>query len=417
GAHRPGARGGRARRHHRPPGRAAAVRVTGGGRSRPGGAPAPPPRGAARRAGRAAARRAADRGGRGDGRAGRHAAAARPVRGRRGRAGPAAPGGGVPRRRGRGRAGGRGGLQPVRAVPGVPPGVRHVAERLPAAAAAAGGPPAAGARRQGRRFRRRGRGGGGVRGPEPPDALVRPLLRHDARRVPERHHSLRKNAPMVTDRRASGAMFGLAYGDSLGAATEFLDMRQIAQRFGERGPSELSGDPALVTDDTQMAIAVGLALLDALENPPLTPGAIEPLWRRRFVDWLNSPDNDRAPGNTCLRACRGLAAGKPWTEATVAGSKGCGANMRVAPVGLAPGLSDETRAGASQLQAALTHGHPTGLAASELTAFAVRWLADGTDPADLPAALRARCHDQRTVYHERWLGELWRRAGADSPET
>ncbi|HLV71358.1 MAG TPA: ADP-ribosylglycohydrolase family protein [Vulgatibacteraceae bacterium] len=222
---------------------------------------------------------------------------------------------------------------------------------------------------------------------------------------------------MVTDRRASGAMFGLAYGDSLGAATEFLDMRQIAQRFGERGPSELSGDPALVTDDTQMAIAVGLALLDALENPPLTPGAIEPLWRRRFVDWLNSPDNDRAPGNTCLRACRGLAAGKPWTEATVAGSKGCGANMRVAPVGLAPGLSDETRAGASQLQAALTHGHPTGLAASELTAFAVRWLADGTDPADLPAALRARCHDQRTVYHERWLGELWRRAGADSPET
>ncbi|WP_246007310.1 ADP-ribosylglycohydrolase family protein [Actinomadura pelletieri] len=218
-------------------------------------------------------------------------------------------------------------------------------------------------------------------------------------------------------RRASGAMFGLAYGDSLGAPTEFLDMKRIHRRFGEHGPTEPTGDPALVTDDTQMAIAVGLALLDALDNPPFTPDLITPMWRRRFVDWLRSPDNNRAPGRTCLRACEGLAAGRPWVEATVSGSKGCGANMRVAPVGLAPGLSDETRAGASQLQAALTHGHPTGLAASELTAFAVRWLADGMDPADLPAALRARCHDQRTVYHERWLGDLWKRPGMDAPET
>jgi ADP-ribosylglycohydrolase len=217
--------------------------------------------------------------------------------------------------------------------------------------------------------------------------------------------------------RASGAMFGLAYGDSLGAPTEFLDMEQIRRRFGEHGPTRLSGDPALVTDDTQMAIAVGLALLDALANPPFTPGLVTPMWRRRFVDWVDSPDNNRAPGQTCLRACWDLAAGKPWVEATVPGSKGCGANMRVAPVGLAPGLSDETRAGASQLQAAMTHGHPTGLAASELTAFAVRWLADGMAPADLSAALRARCHEQRTVYHERWLGTLWQRPGMDSPAT
>ncbi|MFD0904260.1 ADP-ribosylglycohydrolase family protein [Actinomadura sediminis] len=221
----------------------------------------------------------------------------------------------------------------------------------------------------------------------------------------------------MSGRRASGAMFGLAYGDSLGAPTEFLTMRQIHRRFGPDGPEGLDGDPALVTDDTQMAIAVGLGLLDALANPPFTPELVTPMWRRRFVDWLRSPDNDRAPGNTCLRACEGLEAHKPWVEATVTGSKGCGANMRVAPVGLAPGLTDETRAGASQLQAAMTHGHPTGLAASELTAFAVRWLADGTAPADLPGALRDRCLEQRAVYHERWLGTLWRRPGMPDPET
>ncbi|MFD0855311.1 ADP-ribosylglycohydrolase family protein, partial [Actinomadura adrarensis] len=204
---------------------------------------------------------------------------------------------------------------------------------------------------------------------------------------------------------ASGSMFGLAYGDALGAPTEFLNMKQIGKKYGSDGPSDFYGTPALVTDDTQMGIAVALALLDALANPPFTPDLITPMWRRRFVDWLDSPDNNRAPGNTCLTACRYLKSGLPWVQATQRNSKGCGANMRVTPVGLAPGLSDEQRAGAAQLQAAMTHGHPTGLAASELTAFTVWWLKEGMSPVDLPGALRERARAQRTVYHERWLGD------------
>ncbi|XVQ08596.1 ADP-ribosylglycohydrolase family protein [Spirillospora sp. CA-255316] len=215
---------------------------------------------------------------------------------------------------------------------------------------------------------------------------------------------------------ASGSMFGLAYGDALGAPTEFLDMRRIRDRYGDAGPRELTGTPALVTDDTQMGIAVALGLLDALENPPFTPDLITPMWRRRFVDWLVSPDNTRAPGGTCIRACRGLQDGRHWLEATQHNSKGCGANMRVTPVGLAPGLTDATRAGAAQLQAAMTHGHPTGLAASELTAFTVWWLREGMAPADLPAALRERAHSQRLTYHERWLSDLWARWGVKTPE-
>ncbi|TNY37148.1 ADP-ribosylglycohydrolase family protein [Thermomonospora catenispora] len=227
---------------------------------------------------------------------------------------------------------------------------------------------------------------------------------------------------------AGGCLFGLAYGDALGAPTEFLSMEQIRRRYGPLGPADLPGPPdapALVTDDTQMTIAVAEGLLDALERPPLTPERVLPHWRRRFIDWLHDPRNDRAPGNTCLRACRDLDRGVPWVRATVHDSKGCGAVMRVAPVGLVRGLTDEQRAGAAQLQAALTHGHPTGLAAGELTAFAVWWLREGMDPAELPAALRERCHRQRTVYRSRWLEDLWRRpsgdgasrqGAADSPE-
>ncbi|MFI0444370.1 ADP-ribosylglycohydrolase family protein [Actinomadura sp. 6N118] len=215
-------------------------------------------------------------------------------------------------------------------------------------------------------------------------------------------------------KRASGSIFGLAYGDALGAPTEFLTMHQIHERHGPDGPRDLPGK-ALVTDDTQMALAVANGMLDALDDPPFTPDRIIPIWRRRFINWLHDPENNRAPGNTCLRACRGLDAGIPWVEATQHESKGCGANMRVTPVGLVPGFTDETRSGAAQLQAALTHGHPTGLAASELTAFATWWLREGMSPADLPTALREHCHVQRAVYHERWLGDLWKRSGAPSP--
>ncbi len=90
--------------------------------------------------------------------------------------------------------------------------------------------------------------------------------------------------------------------------------------------------------------------------------------------------------------------------------------MRVAPVGLAPGLTDEQRAGAAQLQSALTHGHPTALAASDLTAHAVRLLAEGAEPAGLIGLLRSYAYENRTRYHESWLGDLWTRAGDASPE-
>lgn len=230
----------------------------------------------------------------------------------------------------------------------------------------------------------------------------------------------------VQGSRLAGSLFGLAYGDALGKPTEFLKVDEITRRYGADGPADLP-EPALVTDDTQMALAVGEGLVEVLRGEdgtsrnPLTAEssaqALAAVWSRRFVEWAHSPENNRAPGMTCLRACGRLADGEPWAEASEIHSKGCGANMRVTPVGLVPGLAPSTRAGAAQLQAALTHGHATGLAASELTAFATWWLLDGMRPRDLPGALRARAEEQRGLYHHAWLGELWRRSHDRAPET
>jgi ADP-ribosylglycohydrolase len=167
-----------------------------------------------------------------------------------------------------------------------------------------------------------------------------------------------------------------------------------------------------------MTLAVGEALLAA--QTPFTSASIEPPLRAKFIDWLISPENNRAPGMSCMQACEGLKAGEEWLDATVAGSKGCGANMRVAPVALLsrdlPGMSERTRSEIAQFQAVMTHGHPTALAAADLTCVAIHELLLGAEPVELLQLLRDYAVSQRHVYHEKWLGTLWNRSSAESPE-
>jgi ADP-ribosylglycohydrolase len=223
-------------------------------------------------------------------------------------------------------------------------------------------------------------------------------------------------ATLVHKQAATGALTGLALGDALGYPTEFSDVSSIVARFGPWRRLDLPA-PAIVTDDTQMTLALGRGIRTAMDRGVLAPEGMADAVRREFIAWNRSPENNRAPGNTCLRACALLEhEDRPWQDASQIHSKGCGANMRVAPLGLVPGLSDEQRAGAAQLQSALTHGHPTALAASDLTAHAVRLLAQGAEPAGLTGLLRSYALENRSHYHERWLGDLWRRAQDPSPE-
>lgn len=216
----------------------------------------------------------------------------------------------------------------------------------------------------------------------------------------------------VRKSKVKGAMYGMAMGDGLGYPAEFLTIPEIEAKLLPNGFLHANDAFIKVTDDTQMALAVAKAL-QACEN--YTPQVLEKNLRTHFVAWLNDPENNRAPGMTCLASCERLEKGGDWQQATDKGSKGCGANMRVLPVGLS-GFPEERIAQIAQFQSALTHAHPTALAASELTAVTVHKLLNGTTPLHLLNELTAYAEAQRTVYHAEYLQHIWDRPPFRSPE-
>lgn len=54
--------------------------------------------------------------------------------------------------------------------------------------------------------------------------------------------------------RVAGCLYGVAFGDAFGAPTEFLSVDEILRRWPAEGPTDLTGHPIRVTDDTQMGI-------------------------------------------------------------------------------------------------------------------------------------------------------------------
>jgi ADP-ribosylglycohydrolase len=171
---------------------------------------------------------------------------------------------------------------------------------------------------------------------------------------------------------ALGMVYGLALGDALGWPVEFKSLREIHATHGSMGILELP-EPALFTDDTQMTLAVAEALIEAGHQDLETFMATV---CREFVAWLNSPENTRAPGKTCLEGCRQLEAGVPWRQSGKAGSKGCGAVMRVAPIGYFYQHDVSRLKEAAAATAISTHNHPTALVAAQAAAFLVKLALD-----------------------------------------
>lgn len=190
----------------------------------------------------------------------------------------------------------------------------------------------------------------------------------------------------------AGALFGAAFGDALGRPTEFIySARMIEQRFGRWGPT-IGNDCWQVTDDTMMTIAVADAVIK-------TNGGIDMVHNltQAFIEWSKLPQDGRAPGRTCMAACRKLRNGEDWMASGDPLGKGCGANMRVTPIAVANLVESWEVSEWARTQAVLTHAHPTALAAADLTTWAIRYLALGGAFGSIVSMLRDTIADYRKV--------------------
>jgi ADP-ribosylglycohydrolase len=178
-----------------------------------------------------------------------------------------------------------------------------------------------------------------------------------------------------------GCIYGLAIGDAFGFPVEFITLEEIKKKYGEvQDLIDSRTFPAgTYTDDTQMTLAIAKGILNA--NDPNNLNEVMDNISSEFVRWSTSKENNRAPGNSCMSGCRNLAEGVHWSESGVH-SKGCGAAMRSAPIGLFYNNLDkvvEVAGAASKC----THGHPTGIASGIATAALVYFAKRGVAPEDM----------------------------------
>jgi ADP-ribosylglycohydrolase len=179
--------------------------------------------------------------------------------------------------------------------------------------------------------------------------------------------------------KAKGMMYGLAIGDALGYAVEFISLDQIKMQYGPSGISDLP-EPALFSDDTQMAVAIAEALVSAGQKDI---ESIMSAIKTEFIQWYHSPENNRAPGNTCLQGVANMEGGMHWTESGINHSKGCGSAMRSAPIGFLYQNDPQRLKEIASASGICTHGHKTADAACIGASYIIKLALDGIDPLEM----------------------------------
>ena len=156
--------------------------------------------------------------------------------------------------------------------------------------------------------------------------------------------------------RAVGAYLGMAVGDALGATVEFLTPREIVEQYGEhreiRGGGWLRLRKGQVTDDTEMAFALGSAILGAGR---VEAGAVA----AAFSEWMRGKPVDI--GNTVRRGIahyRLTGATQVPPNDYDAGNGACMRSLPIALYTLGAGSAEVARANC--VQSHTTHNNAMG---------------------------------------------------------
>jgi len=179
-----------------------------------------------------------------------------------------------------------------------------------------------------------------------------------------------------THERALAAYVGFAMGDALGATVEFMTREEIAARHGEHrdmvGGGWLKLKPGQVTDDTQMCLALGNAIL-------ARGGFDRQAMADAFAAWLRGRPVD--VGNAVRRGIQNFMSTGALEMAPGGTGAGNGAAVRVLPVALLHLTDDTAFEQACVAQCRLTHHHPLADAAALALGRILRLLVRGEELA------------------------------------
>ncbi len=196
-----------------------------------------------------------------------------------------------------------------------------------------------------------------------------------------------------------GCIMGGAFGDALGFPVEFMELPEIVSKYGRHGivkPETGPNGRIIISDDSQLTLFTmdGLTCGMRRAREHRTDARAEVYLDRAYLDWYATQQPrlryshpftavysdhrlraQRAPGRTCMSALaqQFIHTGNPrdtfdigsrgTLERPINYSRGCGALMRSAPIGLMLNgenynLQAESAAMVSAKAAAITHGHP-----------------------------------------------------------
>lgn len=165
------------------------------------------------------------------------------------------------------------------------------------------------------------------------------------------------NLEEINDR-ARAAFIGMAIGDALGATVEFMTVPEIQAKYGVfkeiTGGGWLRLKPGQVTDDTEMALCIARAILEA-------QGWSLEVIAQHFAAWLKSRPVDC--GDTCRKGIRSYMLNGTLEVPSSEWDAGNGAAMRMLPVALYSLPDLELLKSFALGQARLTHNNPVSDAA------------------------------------------------------
>lgn len=188
--------------------------------------------------------------------------------------------------------------------------------------------------------------------------------------------------------RALGAYLGLAVGDALGATVEFMLPREIRYQYGVHrdiiGGGWLKLKAGRVTDDTEMSLALGRALVAA-------GGWNAKAVADSYVDWLKSRPVDI--GNTCRRGIQRYMLDGSLSGAPNNGDAGNGAAMRNLPLVLLTLNDEQAFIEHTLAQCHFTHHHPLSDAATLALGRLLRVILGGGKLRECRAVVKDLLHD------------------------